>query len=366
MSDSGDVFDERFNFRLEIPGGDGTPATEDSPEEPVRGESARRSRRTVDGWRVPEGLNVTRVPVLRRPILVYAFEGWNDAGEAASTAVRVLVSQRAHDRIAWVDPEAFFVFTETRPTVRPARKGQRRYITWPAIEIFACPDPDDSPAARDLLVVVGTEPDLRWITFADIVVDLARRVGVELVVAIGALNTDVPHTVPVHVSRSAANADRHDLLRGQRFMRSNYRGPTGIVGVLAARLGDRRYPVLSLWGHAPHYVSASPNPQIAARILRELVRLTGLEIDLESLDASAARFTDQVREAVARDPEAAEYVRELERQYRSSRREEEDGDVGEEDLAPSPGDLPSGAQMVDAIEQFLRFGRRPPGPKNEG
>jgi proteasome assembly chaperone (PAC2) family protein len=167
--------------------------------------------------------------------------------------------------------------------------------------------------------------------------------------------------VPVHVSRSATNADRHDLLRGQRFTRSNYRGPTGIVGILASRLGDRRYPVLSLWGHAPHYVSASPNPQIAVRILRELVKVTGLQVDLESLDASAARFTDQVREAVSRDPEAAEYVRDLERQYRSSRRDEEEDDIGDEDSGPTDGDLPSGAAMVDAIEQFLRFGQRPPG-----
>ena len=361
MSDSGDAFDERFNFRLEIPATGDDVAADDPPEQPGRAAARARSRRTVDGWRVPEGLNVTRVPVLRRPILVYAFEGWNDAGEAASTAVRVLVAQRDHDRIAWVDPEEFFVFTETRPTVRPARKGQRRHITWPAIEFFVCPDPDQSEDARDLLVVVGSEPDLRWGRFADIVVDLARRVGIELVVALGSLNTDIPHTVPVHVSRSATNADRHDLLRGQRFTRSNYRGPTGIVGILASRLGDRRYPVLSLWGHAPHYVSASPNPQIAVRILRELVKLTGLEVDLESLDASAARFTDQVREAVSRDPEAAEYVRDLERQYRSSKREEEEDDIGDEDVAPTDGDLPSGAAMVDAIEQFLRFGQRPPG-----
>lgn len=364
MSDSADAFDERFNFRLEIPASDDVES--DPPEGPPRAGGRPRGRRTVDGWRAPEGLHVAQVPVLRRATLVYAFEGWNDAGEAASTAVRVLVAQREHERIAWVDPEEFFVFTETRPTVRPARKGQRRHVTWPSIEFFACPDPDDSPEARDLLVIVGSEPDLRWGRFADIVVELARKVGVELVVALGALNTDIPHTVPPHVSRGATNADRHDLLRGERFTRSNYRGPTGIVGILASRLGDRRYPVLSLWGHAPHYVSASPNPLIAARILRELVKLTNLTVDFATLDASASRFTDQVREAVARDPEAAEYVRELERNYRASHRDEEEGDVGDEEVAPPGGDLPSGAAMVDAIEQFLKFGQRPPGSSAEG
>jgi proteasome assembly chaperone (PAC2) family protein len=364
MNDSGDAFDERFDFRLEIPATGDDVVPDDLPEQSGQVSSRLRSRRSVDGWRVPEGLRVTRLPTLRRPTLVYAFEGWNDAGEGASTAARVLVSQRNHDRFAWIDPEEFFVFTETRPTVRPARKGQRRHITWPAIEFFVCPDPDQSEDARDLLVVVGSEPDMRWVRFADIVVDLARRVGIELVVALGSLNTDIPHTVPVHVSRSATNADRHELLRGQRFTRSNYRGPTGIVGVLASRLGDRGYPVLSLWGHAPHYVSASPNPQIAVRMLRELVKLTGLDVNLESLDASAARFTDQVREAVSRDPEAAEYVRELERQYRSSRRDEDVDDIGDEDVAPTDDNLPSGAAMVDAIERFLRFGQRPPGAPN--
>ena len=184
MGETGDVFDERFNFRLEIPGPDEDLA--DFPDEPHAASRNRgRGRRTIDGERLPASLTLTGIPVLRHPTLVFAFEGWNDAGEAASTAARLIVSQRDGDRFGWVDAEEYFVFTETRPIVKPARKGRRRQIIWPTVDFFTCVDPSDTPEARDLIVVLGTEPDLRWRQFADIVLDVARRIGVELVVEIG-------------------------------------------------------------------------------------------------------------------------------------------------------------------------------------
>lgn len=356
MGETGDVFDERFNFRLEIPGPDEDLA--DLPDEPRAASRNRgRGRRTIDGERLPASLTLTGIPVLRHPTLVFAFEGWNDAGEAASTAARLIVSQRDGDRFGWVDAEEYFVFTETRPMVKPARKGRRRQIIWPTVDFFTCVDPSDAPEARDLIVVLGTEPDLRWRQFADIVLDVARRIGVELVVGLGSLNTDIPHTVPPHVSKSATNQERHPLLRPHKFVASKYRGPTGIVGVLTSRFAERKYPVLSIWGHAPHYISASPNPVVASRMLRELVRMVEVSLDLQTIDDAATRFGDQVREAVSRDPEAMEYVRDLERQYREG---QGDDDVDDDGPAVAGEELPSGEAMVDALEEFLRRRHRPP------
>ncbi|MGH2370756.1 MAG: PAC2 family protein, partial [Chloroflexota bacterium] len=151
----------------------------------ARGERAPRTRARTGRTAAPRGateLLVQAMPELRNPVLVMAFEGWNDAGEAASTAAQVVKSQRSGDRFASIDPEEFFVFTDTRPHVRTTRRGRRR-IHWPANEFFACPDPSDDPEAHDLIVLLGTEPDLRWRAFGDLVLDVAKRTGVQLVVA---------------------------------------------------------------------------------------------------------------------------------------------------------------------------------------
>jgi proteasome assembly chaperone (PAC2) family protein len=315
-------------------------------------------RPPVPALGAPEPLSLQRVPPLRNPILLMAFEGWNDAGEAASTAARLVVSQRDGGKFASIDPEEFFVFTDTRPHVRLSRRGRRR-IEWPANEFFACPDPGPDPDARDLVVLLGTEPDLRWRAFSHLVMDVARRAGVQLVVALGALNAEVPHTVPPHVSASAANQDLHPLLDGVAFRPSKYQGPTGIVGVLTGRFAEAGYPVVNLWGHAPHYISASPNPVVAARLVRRLASMLHLTLDLEMLDEAAHRFDEQVREAVAKDPEAMAYVRDLENLVRQERAA--DGEDDEAIHSPS-GELPSGAAMVDYLEEFLRNRRRPPNP----
>ncbi len=321
--------------------------------------AGRAARRPAD--RLPQYLTLSRLPNLQRPVLLMAFEGWNDAGEAASMAARLVVAQHDEQRFASIDPEEFFVFTDTRPHLRITSRGRRR-IEWPGNEFFACPASMRSSRERDVIVLLGTEPDLRWRRFGDIVLDVARRAGVESVVALGALYADVPHTVPTRVNAYAAspNAEQYPLFSRARLRSSKYEGPTGIISVLSSRFASAGYPVINLWAHAPHYISASPNPVVAVRLLREAAQILDLTVDLSQLEEAAQQFDEQVREAVARDPEATAFVRELERQYAEERDEED-----EDELPAHPGsagELPSGASMIDALEEFLRRSRRPPGP----
>ncbi len=299
-------------------------------------------------------LTLQRIPTLRNPILVMAFEGWNDSGEAATTAAQVLVADWDGSRFASIDPEEFFVFTETRPHVRLNRRGRRR-IDWPSNEFFACIDPSSDPDARDLVVLLGTEPDLRWRTYGDIVLDVARRAGVQLIVGLGAFESDVPHTMPPVVSATATNAELHPLTKGLGFKPSKYEGATGIITVLTSRFASAGYPTLNLWGHSPHYISASPNPVVASRILHEFVKVLHVALDTEQLDENAKQFDEQVREAVSKDPEAMAYVRDLERRQR-------EGSDEAEPERPSGGELPNASAVVDFLEDFLRKQRRDPPP----
>ena len=322
----------------------------------IRVVTPRRARATRETPPSPStDLRLDRVPRLRQPVLIMAFEGWNDAGEAATTAARVLVSQREGQRFASIDPEEFFVFTDTRPHVRLTRRGRRK-IDWPSNEFYACVDPQDGPDARDLVVLLGTEPDLRWRRFTDLVYDVARRCGIELVISLGALNADVPHTKPVRVARSTMNGERHRLSKAIEARKSKYEGPTGIVSVVSSRFADAATPVVSLWGWAPHYITASPNPMVASRILREVGKVLEIDVDTQMIDEAAQRFEEQVKEAVSRDPEAMAYVRDLERESR---------DQDDEESRPDTTPLPSAAAMVDAVEELLRSRRRGDGPSDQ-
>jgi proteasome assembly chaperone (PAC2) family protein len=342
------------------PGSDAGKPTVGGSTSGMRGPRARSTRADRGGEarepRDASALTLHSIPVLRNPILLMAFEGWNDAGEAASTAAQVVRSQLDGDRFATIDPEEFFVFTERRPHVRLTRRGRRR-IEWPSNEFFACLHPSDDPEVHDLIVLLGTEPDLRWRAFGDLVMDVARRTGVGLVVAVGAYFEDIPHTVPPRVNSYAVNGQLHPLLKDQEFGTAKYEGPTGIITVLTNRFAEAGFPVVNFWGRAPHYITANPNPVVAARILREVARVLHLSIDMDLLDEAATRFSEQVQDAVSKDPEAMAYVQELERQY-----EETDEDDEEDEDAPRTkgGELPSGAAVVEALEAFLRQRRHPP------
>lgn len=289
---------------------------------------------------MPEYFTVQDLPELREPVLVAAFKGWNDAAEAASAAVRFLIDAWSAQSVATLDPEEFYDFTETRPQVRLV-DGLHRAIEWPSLELFTH---RDEALERDLVLLVGHEPQLRWRTFTDEILTLAQRLGVGQAVLLGALLADVPHTRPTRVSGSTPNAALHQRLEGMGLSFSRYEGPTGIVGVLQDAFSRRDIPAVSLWGNVPHYITASPNPQVSAALLRRLEALLEIQLNLRLLEGQAKRFRSRVDEAIARSPEALAYVRELEGR--------EEGD--EEVLLSGQSQLPTGPEVVRALEEFLR------------
>jgi proteasome assembly chaperone (PAC2) family protein len=273
-----------------------------------------------------------RRPALRRPFLVAAFEGWNDAGESATTALKFVASALDAETFAQVDPEEFYDFQQVRPTVRLADGGRRR-IDWPTIEFQAVHLPGGE---RDLVMLRGHEPSLRWRTFAKEVLELGEELGVEMVVTLGALLADVPHTRPVQVVGSAADPALADRLG---LATSRYEGPTGILGVLGDAALQGSLPAVSLWAALPHYVQASPNPRAALALVERLGSLLSLSLDTSELVEATAAFDATVADIVADDPELVGYVRRLE---------------AEADQEGSPlADLPPD-QLVAEVERFLR------------
>ncbi|HEX4109890.1 MAG TPA: PAC2 family protein, partial [Solirubrobacteraceae bacterium] len=200
-----------------------------------------------------------------------AFRGWNDAGDAASAALSFLGSALGAERFARIDPEEFYDFQATRPTVR-FTDGQAREIIWPAVEVFQAPAPR---APRDLILLQGPEPSMRWRTFTTLIVELAEALGVQTVVTLGALLADVPHSRPVSISGLASDPA---LMERIGLQGSSYEGPTGIVGVLHTACAAAGIPSSSLWASVPHYVAAAPNPKAALALIRKLEVLVGVSI----------------------------------------------------------------------------------------
>lgn len=290
-------------------------------------------------------LRVETIPTLRDPVLVMAFAGWNDAAQVASTAVRHLVDTWGARRFAEIDPEEFFDFSETRPTVHLLDNLHRR-IEWPGNEFFYRRSQGKEP---DLVLLLGNEPQLRWRTFTRQVVDLGQQCAVSKVIALGGLIADTLHSRPARLSGSSTDSRMRQKLLAMGVEMSRYEGPTGIVGVLQDSFRQSGVAAGSLWGNVPHYISATANPKITLALLERLDSLLNLHLDLQSLELDARRFTRQVDEAIARNPEIAEYVRQLETQ---ADEEDEDDETGlvEEDVPP----LPSGESVVAELEEFFR------------
>ena len=240
-------------------------------------------------------------PKLRHPRVVAAFRGWNDAGGAASLAAGYLRSVTDAERFAVIDSEPFVDYQQTRPTVSMV-DGDVREVEWPVTEVFASAD-------HDLMIVLGTEPNMRWRAFSDSIVDLARRYRSELVVTMGALLADTPHTRPVPVSASASDPD---LMSRHGLVRSTYEGPTGIVGVLHDSCSRAGLVSASLWAATPHYISAAPNPQAALALLERLAEIAGTPAGSAELERAASEYQLRVASAIADDPDVAGYVEQLE------------------------------------------------------
>src|SRR4249919_123108 len=277
-------------------------------------------------------LRVHRRPELTRPVLIGAFRGWNDGAQAASLAAGYLAKTLEAERFADVDPEEFFDFQATRPHVS-LEEGMSRRIDWPETAFFHTrPDGID----HDIVLLLGIEPNLRWRTFADLLIDLAQELGVELMITLGALLADVPHTRPSPVTGSASDPE---LVQRLGLSASRYEGPTGIVGVLHDACKRAEIPSASLWAAVPHYVSLTPSPRAAVALCERLGDLIGVGIDVAELEEAAQSYEEQVSEAVASDEETAAYVDELERRA---------------DTIEESTDLPSGDALAAELTRFLR------------
>jgi proteasome assembly chaperone (PAC2) family protein len=272
---------------------------------------------------------------LRAPALVCAFTGWNDAGDAASSALSFLGSSLGAVRFAQVDPEEFYDFQSVRPKVKLVA-GETREIVWPAVEVFVAHVPR---APRDLILLGGPEPSMRWRTFSTVVMDLAEALGVQLVVSLGALLADVPHTLPTHVSGSSSDEALTERLGLQP---TGYEGPTGIVGVLQTACAARGIPAASLWASVPHYVAAAPNPKAALALLRRLESLVGVAVDGRELETAAADYERQVALAVQSDPDVQAFVERLEQLAAEERSDEPEEEI------------PSADRIALDFERFLR------------
>jgi proteasome assembly chaperone (PAC2) family protein len=268
-------------------------------------------------------------PSLDQPVVVAAFKGWNDAGDSASTAADYLAERWLLDPFAEIDPEEFFDFAETRPEVR-LDDGGGRVIDWPENRFLAGTVPGTT---RDVVILTGTEPQLRWRTFAGLVAEVAEAVGAALVVTLGALLTDIPHSRPTSVIGTAEDDDLVDRLE---LRRSTYEGPTGIVGVLGQVCRSRGLPTVSLWGAVPSYVPGSPSPKAQLALIERTARLLEVGVATTELEIATAEYERQIDSLVEDDDESTDYVAGLERAYDAAELED-DSDT-----------------LVDEVERFLR------------
>ncbi len=271
-------------------------------------------------------------PDLRDPVLIVAFEGWNDAGDAATIAARHLAERFDATPLASIDPERYYDFSTTRPLVH-LDEDRNRSITWPENELLAG---RASSSGNDLVVLLGLEPQLRWRTFCEQVVAVARAIGASRVVTLGALLADVPHTRPVEVygaTDDPALMDQLDLAA------SSYEGPTGIVGVLSTEATAAGFPTASFWAAVPSYVPGAPSPKAGLALVHKVCELLGTSVFVTDLEIAAASYERQVDELVAEDDDTLEYVRDLE-------------DAWDLDEADDLNDDPE--LLVAEVEEFLR------------
>ncbi len=288
---------------------------------------------------------------LRRPVIILAFSGWNDAAESATTAARYLSQLWSSRPFASIEPEEFYHFGLSRPYVRfkPGSR-QEREIVWPATE-FSVAQP--SQLERDIVVGIAIEPHLKWRTYCAAVLELARRSRASLVLTLGALLAEVAHTKPVRLVGSSYDPELSARL-GLRPTR--YEGPTGIVGVLNTLCREGSVPTASLWANVPHYVSGIENPRAALALVARVLSLLNTEADLTDLREAAEQFDQNLSSIVAQNTKIADYVRKLERKGV----DEDDEPRTPAEAAEIKDELPPSADLVAEIEQFLRQ-QRPEG-----
>ena len=281
---------------------------------------------------------------LRRPILIMAFAGWNDAAESATGAARYLGQVWPSRPFATIDPEEFYHFGLSRPHVRfKAGSRTEREVIWPVTE-FSLSQPE--PLDRDIIVGVAVEPHLKWRTYCGAVLQLARQAGASLVLTLGALLAEVPHTRPVRLTGGSYDPE---LAARLGIRPTRYEGPTGIVGVLNTLAREQDMPTASLWANVPHYISGIENPKASMALVRRVLSLLNAETDLSDLEESAKQFEQNLEEIVSQNAKIADYIKKLEK------KKPEEGEEEPEPAAPEARDeLPPSGDLVAEIEQFLR------------
>ena len=288
-----------------------------------------------------EHINLEWRPELERPILVAAFTGWNDAADAASVALDALLNTWQARRFGAFDGEEFFDFQSTRPMIELI-DGFTREVQWPENTLFATEPSLEAAGSRGGILLTGPEPNLRWRSFSKAVVELAKELNVEMVVTMGALLADVPHSRPVAV---AANSQDPALIEPLGLSASRYEGPTGITGILHRACAAGGLPSVSFWASVPHYLPAVPSAPAALALLDKLSALLGISVDTSDLERTAETYQEQVAVAVAQDSDLSSYVRMLEERFDSQ------ADQGARDL-------PTGEDLAQELEGFLREQRR--------
>jgi proteasome assembly chaperone (PAC2) family protein len=284
-------------------------------------------------------MDIEQIPELDRPNIIAAFQGWNDAGQSATTAVRYLVDSWKAESFAKIDPEEYFSFTDTRPTVRLV-DGSQREMVWPKNEFFFYRGTDTSPAA---VLLIGTEPNLKWRGFCGEITRLARSVGARRLVTLGSLVTDAVHTRPVPLTGFSTDDGVQTKLASRGITRSSYEGPTGIVGVLHDACLRAELPAASVWAATPYYLGGTPNPKTALGLLDALDDALELRLNLGELRIMADEFVRQVSLAVRDNEEIQQRIARLE--------DAQDAAGGVTQPAP---ELPPAGTIIADLESFLR------------
>ena len=284
-------------------------------------------------------MELEKIPDLDRPNVIAAFQGWNDAGQSATTAVRYLVDSWKAESFARMDPEEYYSFTDTRPQIRIV-DGTQREISWPKNEFYFHRGNDTQPAA---VLLIGTEPNLKWRSYCGEITRLARSVGARRLVTLGSLVTDAVHTRPVPLTGFSTDDGVQTKLASRGITRSSYEGPTGIVGALHDACLRAELPTASVWAATPYYLGGTPNPKTALGLLDALDDVLELHLNLGELRIVADEFVRQVSMATRDNEEIQQRIRSLEEAHDA---------VG--GAMPPQAELPPAGTIIADLESFLK------------
>ena len=298
-----------------------------------------------------EHVRLQAEPNLHSPVLLYAFTGWNDAGDAASAALEHMITNWAATEVGEIDPEIFTDFATVRPSVWLDRGtgghgAGRRRIRWPVVRIWSASLP-----GADALLLLGPEPALRWRLFSEQVVGLAERFGVSMSISLGALLADFPHTQPVQIIGTASD---DELIDRFELRQSTYEGPTGIVGVLGDALATAGVPTASLWATVPGYAAQIPSPKACEALVRTACAMVGTSAPAGAFTRAVAEYEARVAALVADNEDLASYVERLEAFVRDADDDDVDDDITAERARPEMAAEVDADELFAEVERFLR------------